>query len=99
MGLMDTMEQHVNQFGGNLPTEGNVMLLLMSSQKNFEFVIKFLELWVCEQMNMVEHVNVKADESRRVKSPFQSDVDSLLITCYKKFQNNSTSNVNWKVEV
>jgi hypothetical protein len=40
-----------------LPTEGNVMILLMSSSKSFEFVNKFLESWVPDQMNMVEHVN------------------------------------------
>jgi hypothetical protein len=40
-----------------LPTERNVMVLLMSSSKSFEFVIKFLESCLPEQMNRVEHVN------------------------------------------
>jgi hypothetical protein len=33
------------------------MILLKSSSKSFEFVIKFLESWVPEQMNRVEHVD------------------------------------------
>lgn len=37
--------------------EENVMVLLMTSLKSFEFVIKFLESWVPEQMNRNQHVN------------------------------------------